>query len=318
MYLTVSMNPTLQKVLCFSSMAVHRVNRTRSQRLDVAGKGLNVCRVLSQLGKQVVHLTHLGGDMRTLFLEMIAREGLAIRWVESGGPDVRGAIRFCYTLVDERDGSVTELIEKAESVDPGTEDRLRKAYEELLPDCGVVVIAGTRAPGFSDDLVPFMVRRAKELERKVVLDLWGADLLGSLAFNPDVIKPNLMEFAATWAPSLIHNGVLIDDEAAVKEQVRDLCRILFRRYHCGIVLTRGVKAVWFAQGEDFFEYPFEPMSKPVNTTGSGDAFTAGLSAALGDGAGLREAVAEGVRCGYLNAGFLKVGTIAYDPGRVGQ
>ncbi|MDR2110368.1 MAG: carbohydrate kinase family protein, partial [Spirochaetaceae bacterium] len=45
------------------------------------------------------------------------------------------------------------------------------------------------------------------------------------------------------------------------------------------------------------------------TTGSGDAFTAGLTAALEDGASLGEAVAEGVRCGGLNAGFLKVGTI---------
>jgi 1-phosphofructokinase/tagatose 6-phosphate kinase len=308
MYLTVSMNPTLQKVLCFSSIIPNTVNRTSRYRLDIAGKGLNVCRVLTQLGKPAVHLTQLGGELRPLFLELAAREDLKIRWVESGGFPGRGAIRFCYTLVGGRDGSATELVEEAEPVAPGTEERFREAYTALIPDCGVLVVAGAKAAGFSDALAPFMVRSAKERGRRVVLDLRGRDLVNSLVYEPDIIKPNLFEFAATFAPHLVQNNDLIDDEEKVRGGVRELCREICAKYRCGIVLTRGVKPVWFARGDTFGEFPFEPV-KPVNAVGSGDAFTAGLAAVLGDGGELREAVAEGVRCGGLNARLLKVGSI---------
>jgi 1-phosphofructokinase family hexose kinase len=296
MYLTVSMNPTLQKIVCFSSITKDAVNRSRMHRFDVAGKGLNVCRVLSQLGKEAVHLTPLGGETRPLFLEMARREGIRLRWVESGSP-----IRFCYTLIDEGDNSITELIENTAAVETGTEERFREAYRELLPDCGMVVIAGTRAKGLSGDLVPSMVHLAKDAGRKVALDLWGEDLLASLPYGPDVIKPNLAEFAATFLPGR--------REAPGMEEVRELCMRICGEFHCAIVLTRGAGAVWYAEEGTFAEYPFSPAARTVNTTGSGDAFTAGLAAALGDGRSLQEAVAEGVRCGGLNAGFLQVGTI---------
>ncbi|MDR1412199.1 MAG: PfkB family carbohydrate kinase [Spirochaetaceae bacterium] len=310
MYLTVSMNPTLQKILCFASITIDRVNRSPRHRFDVAGKGLNVCRVLSQLGKPALHLTTLGGDLRPLFLEKSRQEGLSVHWVESGGP-----IRFCYTLIDEGAGSVTELIENAGAVGEGAEGRLREAYEKLLADCGIVVIAGTKAPGFSDEIVPFMVRRAREKGRRVVLDLWGKDLLNSLPYNPDVIKPNLLEFAATFAPELTSGGELPGEdaaaaavkEAAIKEAIFEICGKLCAEYRCGIVLTRGAKPVWLFSDGVPDEYPVAPLPGAVNTTGSGDAFTAGLASVLD--AGLRAAVAEGARCGALNARFLQVGTI---------
>jgi 1-phosphofructokinase/tagatose 6-phosphate kinase len=302
MYLTVSMNPTLQRVLCFSDLITDRVNRTSRYRFDTAGKGLNVCRVLCQLGKRASHLTHLGGDFRSLFLILAEREGMPIRWVESGSP-----IRFCYTLINDRDGSVTELIEDALPVEEGTEARIREAYDALLPERHTVVIAGTKAPGFSDDMVPYMVRRAREAGRRVVLDLRGSDLTNSLPYEPDVIKPNLLEFAATFAPELIRGADIADDEKTAS-RIREICRSLCAQYRCGIVLTRGAKPVWYARKDEFAEFPLEPV-KPVNTTGSGDAFTAGLAAALGEGASLTDAVALGVRCGSLNAGLLQVGTI---------
>jgi 1-phosphofructokinase/tagatose 6-phosphate kinase len=302
------MNPTFQKILRFSSIVTDTVNRTSRHRLDIAGKGLNVCLVLTQLGKEAIHLTQLGGALCPLFLELGAQDNINIRWVESGSPDIPGKIRFCYTLINDGDGSITELVEEAEAVDPGTEGRLIEAYDRLMPDHAVVVIAGTKAAGFSGDMVPRMVRGAKEKGKLVALDVRGGDLVNSLPFNPDILKPNLFEFADTFAPDLIRNNDLINDEAAIRSSVREICRELCKKHHCRFVLTRGAKPVWYTDGENFDEFPFEPV-KPVNTIGSGDAFTAGLTAALEEGASLRDAVAEGVRCGALNAALLKAGSI---------
>ena len=302
-YITVSLNPTLQKTLRFSSIVPDMVNRTGIHRLDVAGKGMIVSRVLRQLGKKVTHLTPLGGVMRPLLLSLCKEDDIAVKWVESNSQ-----IRFCYTLISDAGSSVTELIEEPEPAGEGTEEQLLEQFEALLPGKENLVISGTRAAGFSDTLIPFMVRRAKEQGLKVVLDIKGKDLLESLQYGPDIVKPNLYEFIATFAPRLIENNVLVDDETAVKEQAKDAALDICEKYACKIILTRGAQTIWAADREHFFEVAVKAV-KPVNTTGSGDAFTAGLAAALGDGADFSAAIAEGIRCGALNAGCFRPGVI---------
>jgi 1-phosphofructokinase/tagatose 6-phosphate kinase len=300
------MNPTLQKTLVFPLLITDKVNRTTKHRLDVSGKGINVSRVLTQLGKSCLHLTQLGGTLRPLFLDLCRKDDLAIEWVESNS-----LIRFCYTLINQSNHSVTELVEESEPVTGGTEERLMETYTRLLPGYDWVILSGTKATGFSQFLVPLMVRQAKEGGKQVILDLRDQDLINSLEYHPDIIKPNLFEFVQTFAPDLIRGNQLNPnsrDEGAVKNRVQDICLELARQYHCHIILTRGTEPVWFTEGENFCEYAFKPVAA-VNTTGSGDAFTAGLAAALGDGASLQEAIAQGIRCGGLNAGLLKVGVI---------
>jgi len=296
------MNPTLQKTLVFSGLVRDTVNRTGEYRLDASGKGINVSRVLVQLGKDCRHLTQLGGVFRPLFLELCARDGLGVEWVESYSP-----IRFCYTLLDRANKSVTELVEESEGVEEGTGKRLLKAFSHLIPECSALIISGTKAAGFSDTLVPDMVRQARDQGRRVILDVKGQDLLNSLPLKPDLVKPNLYEFAATFAPELVsQNGVRRGTD--VKERIGKIWAELYEKYPCHLVLTQGAGSVWYAEKGELAEYKIRPVD-PLNTTGSGDAFTAGLAAALEDGASLVDAVAEGARCGALNAALLKPGVI---------
>jgi sugar/nucleoside kinase (ribokinase family) len=95
----------------------------------------------------------------------------------------------------------------------------------------------------------------------------------------------------------------------VKSRVGEICRDFWAQYHTCIILTRGSRPVWYAEAGGLEEYSFEPVSPVVNTVGSGDAFTAGLAAALGDGACLKDAVARGVWCGGRNARFFRIGVI---------
>lgn len=296
-FLAVCLNPTLQKTLRFSSITKDHVNRTADHRLDASGKGINVARVLGQLGKQALHLTQLGGSLRPLFLQLCEEDGLSIRWAESNS-----SIRFCYTLIDGSDLSVTELVEEALPVDSMTEGRIVDLFERSLPERGTLTISGTKAPGFSNTVFPTMTKMAKERGLRVILDIRGKDLTESLPFEPDLIKPNLAEFLSTYLPSPP------EDPDQLKEAVIQVAQDLERRYHCRVVLTRGAKAVWVVSEGEFKELEF-PSVPPVNTTGSGDAFTAGLAAALDDGRDLYDAVAQGARCGRLNAQYLKPGTI---------
>ena len=301
--LAASMNPTLQKTLVLPGFFKDTVNRTREYRLDTAGKGLNVSRVLTQLGKECRLLTPLGGFFRPLYLEFCAQDRLRVEWVESSSQ-----IRLCYTIIDKSDKSVTELIEEAERVEEGTEKRLLDAFSPLVPECGTLIISGTKAPGFSDELIPEMVRQARAAGSRIILDICGKDLINSLPHKPDIIKPNLYEFISTFAPEIISNNKIQGDEKEIKKRVGIIWAELREKYNCTLVLTRGANSVWYTEKEDMFEFSFNAV-EPVNTIGSGDAFTAGFAAALEQGASIREAVAEGVRCGALNAGILRPGVI---------
>jgi len=293
------MNPTLQKTLVFSGLVTDSVNRTGEYRLDASGKGVNVCRVLTQLGKEACHLTQLGGTLRPLFLELCDRDGLSVEWVESASP-----IRFCYTLIDKEQKTVTELVEESEKVGTHTGERLFEMFLKLIPDYSVLIISGTKAKGFSDNLIPEMVHTARERGCRIILDVRGQDLLKSLPFGPNLVKPNLYEFISTFAPELLTEK----NTDTVKKTIGKIWAELYEKYPCALVLTRGAEPLWYAEKGELEEYAFEKV-EPLNTTGSGDAFTAGLAAALEEGASLLDAVAEGARCGALNAALLKPGVI---------
>jgi len=107
-------------------------------------------------------------------------------------------------------------------------------------------------------------------------------------------------------PELIKENKYETESAAarIKSATLELCK----EYGCRIILTNGSREIIAADGETFFEFKINPV-KAVNTIGCGDAFTAGLASAIEDGAGFREAIDEGCRCGALNAALIKPGVI---------
>jgi len=334
MFLTVCLNPTLQKTLRFPSVVPGTVNRTPNHRLDASGKGINVTRVLTQLGKKALHLTQLGGDMRPLFLSLCKNDGLSVEWVESNSE-----IRFSYTVLNESDNSVTEMIEESETVAAETEKRLLLKYEALLEDNlgkishrdtesaearkvsqDTLIISGTKAAGFSDSVFPEMVIKAKNKGMRVILDIRGNDLLECLKYEPDIVKPNLYEFASTFMPELIKDNDLMIDAPEAKEKIKAAMLETAGKYRCRVILTNGSRKILAADcarigaPDGFFEVEIQPV-KAVNTIGCGDAFTAGLAAALAECGGwedsekFKTAIHEGIRCGALNAGVDRPGVI---------
>lgn len=301
-FLTICLNPTVQKTLTFTSLSQGEVNRAVRSRTDASGKGVNVSRVLAQLGATVTHLTHAGGTNRDWFLDSCRHGGFNVV-----APDSASNMRTCITLLDREAGSTTELIEPTDPVSLGTDAAIRAAFESLLPEAHTVILSGSIPPGYSPDLFPHFARRSKEADRRVVADFRGKALLDSLPFRPDVIKPNLQEFVATFLDVVEFSVPEESDDPAILERVS---RRMVELAKGGTipVITRGGEASMHVSGGSVRYTPVEPV-EVVNTIGCGDAFTAGFVLELVKGATIERAVARGHWCAARNAELERPGSI---------
>jgi 1-phosphofructokinase family hexose kinase len=293
MFLTIGLNPVIQRTYLLPKLVEDSVNRCEGYRVDASGKGINVTRVLHQLGDSVVHLTHLGGRQREYFLAMTHLDELEIEWVDS-----QSEIRTCCTLLNQLRHTSTEIVEEAEPVGKGTEDRLRDRYLELCKKSHIVIISGTAAPGYSPGLLPWMVAAAKERGLKTVLDYRGQTLLDSLPFQPDVIKPNKQEFVDTFFPNA---GPL--PPSAIAEKMLELAS-----RHIQVILTDGRHDVAYTQSGEIKTLAV-PSLVPVNTIGCGDAFAAGLASGWLCSDDLEEGIRKGLWAAGQNAQRLRPGSL---------
>ena len=296
--LVVCLNPTFQKSMVFPRFHENEVNRC-SEYFDIpSGKGVNVARDLIQLGRRATVLTHLGGNRVEEFLGMCKAESIPVAYFLSKSP-----IRTCTTIIDRENHTSSELVEEPWSVEEEATRNVWDAYQRELPKHAAVIFTGTRAKGYAPDLYPEMVKEAKKAGKLVLLDVKGKDLLDSLPYRPDLIKPNLSELSMTMG-----KGIVPEQEASKEsgDFIEETAKELYRQYGTKSVISHGKYPVWVYDGSDFNEVPV--LSVPVvNTIGCGDALTAGIIHKLLDGDTLLDAVTFGIECAARNAQSLKHG-----------
>jgi len=302
-FLTIGLNPVLQKTLLLKGLHENEVNRSSEYFLDASGKGINTTRVLAHLDEPVVHLTHAGGRNRNLFFNLAKSDGINLHGIDSGSE-----IRFGYTLLNRLKNTTTEIIEEAAPVETGTQERVLGKYEELLNDVSLVIFSGSKAAGYTDDLIPEMVRLAKTKEKKVVLDVRGADLTGSLDYHPDIIMPNLSEFVCTFMQEDVDFLSEHLEDAETLERVGREMLNLYSKFGSITVLTRGKLSTLYVWENNIGFLEPETL-KPINTIGCGDAFTAGFSSAFMKNQEIPLAVEKGHLCARKNAVLLRPGVL---------
>ncbi|MCQ2579649.1 MAG: PfkB family carbohydrate kinase [Treponemataceae bacterium] len=325
MFLTLCLNPTIQKSLCFQKFELGQVNRASQSFTDVSGKGINVSRVLAQLKKPVLHVTQLALEDENYFRTNLKNQNISLCSILTSA-----RARTCTTIIDESCQNnakrlITELVENGNKVDSETEIRLKKAFDDILngsfqaenqfekdKKIEALIISGSKAPGFNDSLFADFALKAHAKNILTVLDIRGRDLiellkcLESNRINslevPMIIKPNVQELKETFAKQ--------DADFSIK-QINDLLLMLFEKYGICSVITRGELSILAFDGKTFYDVPAVNVAPQdiVNTIGCGDSFTAGFAAALADGKGFESAIKAGAECGALNARTVRPGCI---------
>ncbi|WP_375766275.1 1-phosphofructokinase [Archangium gephyra] len=296
--LTLTLNPALDLAIRVGPIRLGEVNRTESTRLDAAGKGINVARVLRDLGHDVTVSGLLGADNETAFVRAFARYGLHDAFVR-----IPGESRINAKL-SEPDGRVTDLNGPGPLIPAHALDMLSVRLGPLLPGIEAVVISGSLPPNMTPAQLASLITRIRERQVPLWLDTSGPALVTGLTARPTGVKPNETELA-DWA-----GHPLDTPEARLQAALR-----LNAEGIEDVLVSAGAEGVIWAQRGDVLMAE-SPRVTVVSTVGAGDTLLAGTLHGIMSGwpreRGLRFATAlaaESVRhigVGDPNAGDLDV------------
>ena len=80
MVITVTLNPAIDKTLIVDGFQLGSVNRTMDVRHDIGGKGVNVSKVLKNLGIDSLAIGFLGGVFRKSFESELDKRNISLKY----------------------------------------------------------------------------------------------------------------------------------------------------------------------------------------------------------------------------------------------
>ncbi|HEX2257435.1 MAG TPA: 1-phosphofructokinase family hexose kinase [Afifellaceae bacterium] len=286
---TLTLNPTIDG----SSEAelvrpVHKV-RTSNERYDPGGGGINVARVVRELGGDALAICLAGGTTGPVLDALLAEHAVPRRLVAIAGPT-----RISHTVFEQSSGQEFRFVPEGPHLSPA---EVRACLDAVAAvECAYFVASGSLPPGAPEDLLAQAGRIAAGRGARFVLDSSGAGLKGTLGAAPvHLVKPSLGELTALVGRELPDAA---SQEAAATELVASGAAEM-------VALTLGHDGAILASRDGIQRAA--ALDVPVRSAvGAGDSFLAAMVCALAQGRPPREAFLRGIAGG--TAAVLTPGT----------
>jgi tagatose 6-phosphate kinase len=284
MILAVTMNPSVDISYPIHNFKVNDVNRVETVMKTAGGKGLNVARVVNQMGEDVLTTGLLGGTVGHYITKELAKSNIRNCFFK-----INQESRNCIAIL--HDGKQTEILESGPIISAEEGLGFLNQYRELLSKASLVTISGSLPKGLESGFYRRMVEMGREKGIPVIVDTSGESLRQVLnhKVKPFAIKPNIAEMSQLL-------GVEIG------ESISSLKQLLKDELFYGIewiVVSMGGNGGFVKHGEDFYQITI-PAIKVVNPVGSGDATVAGLAVALKQRLPVTDVLKTAMTAGMLN------------------
>jgi 1-phosphofructokinase family hexose kinase len=293
--LTVTLNAAIDRTVAVPNFRLGRRHRAVESRTVAGGKGINVARALSLLGRPVIAGGFVGGPTGTRVSEQLQEEAVLTDFTQ-----IAAETRINLAVIDPTSGEQTEINERGPAVSPEEVEQLFDRIGYLAGGAKLCVLAGSVPPGAGDD---FYARLIDDLSRRgvpVILDAEGEAMLAGVRAGASMVTPNEREAEELVGQEFADNG---DIAQGLQELVRLGASEAAITRPDGCVATVGEGA-----SRRLLEVHTEPL-EPVSTVGSGDAFLAGYVAARYEGRSAEECLAYGVACGAESTQHFGAGTV---------
>ncbi|MHC1738480.1 MAG: 1-phosphofructokinase family hexose kinase [Ignavibacteriaceae bacterium] len=259
MILTVTLNPLLEYRYSYKSVSIGGNNRNPVQQLQAGGKGINVSRQLKHFGVESLNFTLLGGDNGKRIADCLRTEGLSFTSVKT-----KSGSRNASVIIEENTRRVTTYFGNNSLVSEIEVEEFKLKLEKMIQNCEIVVFSGSSPCKETDSVFPFGIETANKYDKISLLDTYGNHLSSCLECSPTLIHNNLEEIASSLE-------IPLDRES----EILDFLLNIYSKGTKQIYLTNGSKPTYVAN----FDYHYKvenPEIKCIDSTGSGDAFAAGI------------------------------------------
>ncbi|HXQ89077.1 MAG TPA: 1-phosphofructokinase family hexose kinase [Solirubrobacterales bacterium] len=295
MILTVTLNAAIDRTVAVPNFRLGRRHRAVESRTVAGGKGVNVARALSLLGRPVIAAGFVGGPTGTRVLEGLQEESVLTDFTR-----IASETRINLAVIDPTSGEQTEINERGPAVSPEEVKALFDRIGYLAGGAKICVLAGSVPPGAGDDLYARLIDDLSRRGVPVVLDAEGEAMLAGVRAGASMVTPNEAE-----AEELV--GQEFADRGDLAQGLLELVRL--GASEAAITRPDGcVAAVGEGSSRRLLEVHTEPL-EAVSTVGSGDAFVAGYVAARYEGRSAEDCLAYGVACGAESTQHFGAGTV---------
>lgn len=280
MIYTLTLNPSIDYIVHVDNLEIGKVNRTSMDTKFPGGKGINVSRVLSNLGVESVALGFLGGFTGKFIEDSLQELGINTEFVKVAN-DTRINVKVKSTKETEINGAGPDISEAELST------LLNKLSNLKTGD--ILVLAGSIQKTLPRDLYLTIQREVASQGAKVVVDTSGEALVEAIKNKPFLIKPNNHEIEEIFNVKINSRDELV----AYGKKLMDMGA------ENVIISMAGDGALLICSEGVFFGNA--PKGQVKNSVGAGDSLVGGFLAKYYETQDLLKSFKNGIASGSASA-----------------
>ncbi|HHX59865.1 MAG TPA: 1-phosphofructokinase [Epulopiscium sp.] len=285
MITTITLNPAIDRTIILDSFHHGSVNKIKSVREDIGGKGINVTKVLKSLGDNSCAIGFIGEKNSKYVGDLLKDEQLISDFIK-----VEGKTRLNIKIVEMDTKITTDINEIGFEVYEAQLTSLKALIVKYAQESEMLAFSGSIPQGLPSDIYFELLSIAGKYT-KTVLDADGVFLLEGLKASPYIIKPNIHELENALSRKL-----------STHEEIKKAARELIYNYKIKYVLISmgGDGSILVSENKAIFAKALKIEVK--SSVGAGDSMVAGFIYGMtSEDCTTSKALAYATACGALAA-----------------
>lgn len=285
---TLTLNPSIDASSETDHVRPMSKNRISNERFEPGGGGINVARVIRELGGDVLAIYLAGGLTGLVLNKMIDEIGLKRSTIP-----IKGETRISHTVFEHRSRQEFRFVPEGPEITEAECHACLAALAELNAD--YLVASGSLPPSVPTDFYARVARLAAKRGIRLVLDTSGEPLNAAVAEGVHMVKPNLREL-----------GMMAGRTLSTRQAQHDAAMEVVAKRNADIVaVSLGPEGAFVAAANGCHDLA-APEVDFCSAVGAGDSFVAAMTLGLAEGRDLHDALRLAVAAG--TAAVMTMGT----------
>ncbi len=282
MIYTVTLNPSIDYIIGTDTIKEGFVNRTSFEKILPGGKGINVSRVLNNLGVKSCALGFKAGFTGEYIEYFLKKEGIKTSFI-----DIKE--NFSRINVKIKSEKETEINADGPQI---SKEYINKFFKKLkiIKNNDIVVLAGNIPSSLGKDFYEKIMFELCSKKVRIIVDAEKDLVLNTLKYKPFLIKPNNYEL-----------GDIFDKSMEKEEDIVECAKKLQQMGAQNVLVSMGEKGgIMICKDGNIFKSA-APLGKLINSTGAGDSVVAGFIEEFEISGDYKKAFLKGICAGSASA-----------------